>query len=150
MGNYAVASDVQNEFKGIDFVNGQVTTTAKVDEFILEVEAQLDGLIAGKYLVPVTGSVSVLLLKMMTIFLVKARILDIISVKTGKKEVDQGGSGAQDLREQVLGDDGMIAKIKSNDLKLIDAVVSVSGGGVSSYTSTHCIEPIFQKEKRQW
>lgn len=155
MGNYAAYTDVQNEFRSLQVDSNTTINQAKVDEFITEEEAKIDGYLAGQYIVPITGTVSLALMKLMTVFAVKARVLDILSVKTGNKVVDQSGGDSKSYYEKVYGIDGnletgLIADIKNRKLILGDAVATQSGGGVQSYTGLNSIKPFFKRRVKQW
>lgn len=154
MGTYASSSDIASEFKSIDFsASNAVISTTEVNNFIDQEEAAIESEVATVYTVPVTGSKAIQLMKLMTIMMVKARILDILTVKSGKQTTDQGGSTSLDLRKRVFGgegEDGMIQRIRKKDLRLVDAILAETTAGVTSYNVNNNITPIFKRDCAQW
>lgn len=153
MGNYADVSDVQTEFKSVTFSGSSAVTSTAVTGFINQAEAWIDAQIGTVYTTPVSGSSSLLILKMTTVQLVKARITDILQVKTGDVKVDQAASG-KDMREAA---EKMIKDLKDKQFILKDATLIRSSGGVNSYGSANATDQngsttdnIFQKGMRQW
>jgi hypothetical protein len=142
MATYTSSSAVQSEFKSVTFGVGTAVTSSDVDEFITQEETALEAEVSQIYEIPITGSRSISLMKMMSTLMVKARILDILPVKTGKPDADQG-SGGEALRERVT---AMLEKIQKKEIILTDATLRQSSGGVKSYTSDNDITPIFEKE----
>lgn len=140
---YATYTDVQSEFKQIDFTaSNSVLSTTEVAEFITQEEALLDGEVSQIYEIPVTGSQSISMMKMMTILMVKARIVDILAVKVGTSSPEQGSSGDA-LRTRV---EKMLEKIKKKTLLLPDATLLSSTGGIKSYNVDNDITPLFERE----
>jgi len=150
--SYAHAEDVQAEFKSITFDTDTAVTVNAVQDIIAQEEAKINGLISGLYVTPIDRTASPIafaVIKSISIMASKARIVDILTVKTGKAEVDQG-SGGKELYDKVFGDKGIIEQIKARQLILIDAVASGSRFGVRDYNSQNNIQNIFQRDKRQW
>ncbi len=146
MGVYTTVAAVQSEFKGVTFAAGTAVTTDDVDEFIIQEEFSLEGELSTVYNVPITGSQSISIMKRMSTLMVKARIMDILPVKTGKSEVDQGNP-ADGLRKIVS---DMLEKLREKKMLLPDATLKESSGGVKSYTSENEIDHIFQRDIDQW
>ena len=149
MGTYADTDAIAAEYKALTLSATSTPTTTQVDEFITQAEALLEGEVANLYVVPITGTKSIAIMKMMTILLVKARMLDRGYVKSGSESADQGDPG-EALREQVMGEDGMLAKILDKRLRLVDATLNVSSGGVYSYNDANNICPQVEKETNEW
>lgn len=142
---YSTYTDVASEFKDIDFtsVNSKVLST-EVTEFISQADSLIDAAISNKYEVPVTGTASLKLLKMISILLVRDRILEIIAAKTGNDETSQDPT-----KKYLISPKDMLKSISKGDMKLVDAVV-ISGGGVSSFNVDHSIKHVFKKGVDQW
>jgi hypothetical protein len=121
-------------------------TSTDVAEFINQEENTLDAQIATVYEVPVTGSMSISIMKNLSTTMVKSRILSILSVKVGKVDVEQW-SEWEKLREYVQ---GIIKKIQKKEFLLPDAVLAQTGGGVKSYQSGEALEHAFKRETEQW
>lgn len=144
---YAGTTDVQSEFKKINFADTDaVVSTSEVTEFIAQEEAALNAEVGTVYVVPITDSGGISLMKRMSVFMVKARVLDLLYVKTGNEKTDQG-SGGEAYREIVR---DMLDRIRKKELILSGAILAGSTGGVSSYSSAHCIDQVFKKDEQQW
>jgi phage gp36-like protein len=126
---YCTDTDISSEFKAITFSSTSAVTDTEVDGFIDQASATIDGIIASKYEVPVTGSASLLVLKMICIWIVKARILSILSVKTPQDKTKQDPDGPTLLKQAM----DMLKAIKKGDLILTDATASSSDDGMSSF-----------------
>lgn len=142
---YSTYTDVASEFKDIDFTaTGAKVSSTEVTEFIVQADALIDAMISNKYEVPVTGTKSLSLLKMISIMIVRDRILEIMSVKTGDEETTQDPS-----KKYLISPKDMLKAISKGDTKLVDAV-ALSGGGVSSFNVDHSIKHVFKKGVDQW
>lgn len=142
MGTYADTDDVASEFKGITFSATSRVTTTEVGNFIDEAEARIEAKLGMIYSIPITGTKSLLIMKTLVVQSVKARILDILYVKTGNPEADQGGSGSASLYKEVK---ETIADLVSKKMLLIDASL-LSGKGWASYQNDNDIDPVFTKD----
>jgi hypothetical protein len=142
MGLYTSVAAVQAEFKDITFSASTKVTTDDVTEFILQEEYALEGEVAQVYEIPVTGTRALAIMKLMATLLVKARILDILPVKTGNETTEQGGPGDK-LRERV---NAMLEKIKKKELILTDGTLEESSGGIRSYTSDNVVARTFSRD----
>lgn len=147
--SYAVFGDIQAEFKDITFASTTAVTDANVTEYIAQEEAALEAEVATIYVTPITGTKAISIMKKMTTLMVKARILDILPVKTGNRNPDQEDP-ADKLREQVMGENGMLAKIKSKLLILVDATLLESTGGVKSYAVNNDLDHTFHRDTKEW
>ena len=145
---YVVSADIEAEFKGgATFGASTAVTTTNITEFISQEEAVLNGKLAKRYAVPITGTEALKIAKRITTGLVKARILDILAVKTGDPKLDQSmGGGA--LRRAMNDLTDMIVEGK---IKLTDGTPAESDEGVDDYISTDDdIEMKFDRETDQW
>lgn len=147
MGNYAAVTDIEAEFRSLIASAGESVTTAKVTEWITQEEAALDGQVGTIYSTPVTGAQGIAIMKLMTTLMVKARITDMLPVKTGTRPPDQGKSEGELLRERV---DKMLEKILKRDMVLPGAPLAQSAGAVSSYTEDNDIEREVFKDEDNW
>jgi hypothetical protein len=126
---YCTDTDISSEFKGITFSASTAVTDTEVDGFIDQSSSLIDGIISSKYEVPITGAASLLIMKMICIWIVKARILSILSVKTPQDKTKQDPDGPTLLKQAM----DMLKAIKKGDLILTDAVASSSDDGMSSF-----------------
>lgn len=143
---YCTNVDITNEFKDITF---SATTSVKdtdIDAFILQAGSLIDTYLSNKYLVPVTGTGSLLLLKMICVWLVKSRVISILSVKSPVDKTKQDPD-SQKLYDQAI---AILKQIKAGTLKLVDAVQATSDDGMSSFLINEDIEYQFQMESNAW
>lgn len=144
---YAEVANVQAEFKALDITTaGRSLTSTSVDDFITSAEAEVDSRISNQYVVPVTGPISVALLKQITIWLVKARILSILSVKTPQDKTKQDPDGPS-LRKQAL---EALDGISKGTIPLVDATAATNAVGVESYNRDLCVKHDFTIERKEW
>ena len=129
---YASASDVQNEFKNVDFTQpSSAVTTAKVTEWIGQAEAEINAKVGMVYQVPVDSGASpnsTLILKAISIGIVAQRVRDVLQVKTPDQETSQGArkDSAKDARTR-------LDAIVNRTLPLPDAVLISSTNGATDY-----------------
>lgn len=144
---YATPSNVQDEFKNVDFtdVDGRITTT-KVTEWIAQTEAYINAKISSRYAVPVTSTDATPLLKMISIAIVKCRIEKILAVKA-PVDPNRQATDSPDCNKRW---DDMLDKIASGKLPLPGAEVAVGGGGWDSYTYQNDIETDFDVTENNW
>jgi hypothetical protein len=152
---YTTAAAIQAEFKSLTFSGTTAVTSDDVTEFIAQEEAALDGRLAKKYVVPITGTEALKVAKMLSTLYVKARIMDILAVKTGDPKADQGSTGSS-LRKRA---DEMVKQIVDGSFKLTDATSAESTDGVADYVSGNldegdCEPPsiarTFRRDFTQW
>ncbi len=141
---YSLYTDVVNEFKNIDITNGVITET-KINEFISQADAYIDGRIGLIYQTPVTGTNSLLILKKISIGLTAQRIANILELKSVVAEGDQ--AIPKDLIAEAKED---LQLIVDRGLLLSDADEVTTTGGVSSYTGENTVERTFQQGTQQW
>lgn len=143
---YAVNADVINEFKALVTSGGAAITTTKIDEWITQAEGLINGMISNKYVTPVTGTESVKILKMITIWLVADRIKEILKVKNVNEDVDQGVKDGS-LYKRAL---DMLKDISKGTLPLTDATLLSSQDGLRSYAADVGLEYTFKRNTDQW
>lgn len=147
--SYATTSDIQGEFKNITFSGSTAVTSTQVSGFLTDADAMINARLAPKYQVPITGSNSLVIVKLIAIKLVKHRILEIIKVKTGKTSEDQDSQGKKTLEEQAF---DLINDIVKDKLLLTDATLATTADGVRSYSNDNAdsIPYVFQRGSKQW
>ena len=141
---YSTYSDVQNEFKNINFTDGLITS-AKVTEFISQADAYIDGRIGLIYDTPVTGTKSLSILKEISIGLVAQRISYILETKSITPKGDQ--YIPKNLIEQA---EKRLDMIENRRLLLSDANERSTQAGVASYSSSNDVERTFKQGTDQW
>ncbi len=144
---YVASSDIQDEFKSIDFTASPILTTAKVNKFISQEEATLNAKLGKRYKTPITGTNAILVVQGLSTKLVKGRCLDILQVKSGDTKTDQGVTG-DSLRKQVW---DLVDLILGKTMDLDGAELSTPGDGVSDFNSSDsCVEHTFKRNRTQW
>jgi hypothetical protein len=141
---YSTNSDIQSEFKNLTYTSGGISSS-EVDNFILEEDAFIDGIVGRKYETPVTGTYSLRILKTISIQLVVSRIKRILAVKTGRPELDQDSSSNLFAMAKTKLDD-----IAEGRLILSDATLARSSDGVDSFAVSDDIKHIFKRDQDQW
>lgn len=145
---YCTNEDVTNEFKSIDTTNGLITTS-KIDEWISQADAYINGRLAGIYETPITGANSLLILKTISIGFVAQRIARILQVKSTTPKGDQ--YIPKDLIKEAK---DTLVLIVNKAIILTDATSATTNGGVSSYTSDNPCSPdtqrVFRQGVEQW
>ena len=145
---YVTEALIEAEFKDIDFNASSAVTTSDITEFITQEEALLNAQVGTVYSVPIASAsspISFNICRLASTLMVKARILDILYVKSNT-EADQENTG--DAIRLVA--QGMIDKILSKTLLLYDATLAVGSGGVSSYASENSYAGKFTMDDDQW
>lgn len=143
---YASSSDVSSEFKAIVFDSNSAVTNTEVGTFLDQASALIDGTIGNRYEVPVMGSASLLVLKMICIWLVKSRILSILSVKSPQDATKQEPDGPS-LYKQAM---DMLKAIKTGALLLTDATAASTDGAMTSFLMNEELEYTFTMESDAW
>lgn len=147
MSEYTSVSAIQSEFKSVTFTTTSAVTTDDVNEFINQEEAALESEVCSIYSVPIVSDRGVAMMKLMATLMVKARIVDILQVKTGDAKADQASSG-QPLRDRVK---ELMDKIISKKVQFSsDEPLVQSSGGVQSYASSNDLTPEFRSGEDQW
>lgn len=153
---YATSSDIANEFKSIDFVNGALKSAA-VDEWCTQASNLIDSYLAGKYVVPVSASTSpnaFSILKMLCIGIVKPRLSTALGTQTGAPKTSQnpGGQGGSPVGSIPKDISDTLSKLQSGAMTLTDGVLQSTSDGVNSYTSSNVSAdvPKFTREDDQW
>lgn len=141
---YAAVADVQSEFKGVVFSATSAVTDTQVTGFIAQAEAYINGKIDSAYVTPVTGPQSVLILKMISIWLVADRVSKILEVKSASEEANTTDKSLTQMAEAKL------EEIKDLLLVLVDATRKSVGGAFKSANNDDGVEPVFRKNVVQW
>jgi phage gp36-like protein len=144
---YCTQGHIESEFKDITFGAATPITDSDVARFIAEADAEIEGVLSQKYVVPVTGTTALIILRQISIMLVKARIQEILQVKTGQSDSEQEATTnpAKKARDT-------LDLIQKGKMGLVDATIATTGDGVRSYTSENSttFEPTFKRDQEQW
>lgn len=119
---YAVAADVQARLSGRDISTTSKPSTAQVDAWIAETDAELNGeLRAAKFTVPVTGADPLAIVKSKVVSRVGARVLGAYAAGTNFDEDDLASTLNAEWNE-------FIAAIRTNPGRIGELIgQSISG-----------------------
>lgn len=146
--SYCSVPDVASDFKNITFNATSTVTDSEVESFIEQESAFMDSMICSVYVVPVTGTQSLLLLKKIAIHLVADRVRHVLYTKTGQDNKDQDTKGLKSLSRDPRGD---LKMIQSGALKLADAVALTSNIGFDTGDDVPgCDQRVFDVTRQQW
>jgi phage gp36-like protein len=142
---YAESSHITAEFADVTFSASTKVSTDDITRFLAEADAEINTRLCNRYAVPITGTESLVLMRMIEIWLVKHRIMGILKVKTPIAKADQGGE--TDLRTQAI---EMLKQLSDGELLLSDAPRATSEEGVKSYSADEEVDHVFQRGEDQW
>lgn len=142
---YCVVEDVKSEFKSLPIDSNGILTTAKIEGFIAQADAYINGRLASLYTVPITGAESLLIIKQISIDLVAQRIAHIMEMKGITPKGDQ--FIPKDLGKKAEDRINMILK---KTLVLSDAAQAIGSSGVASSDSCSETPHSFIAGKVQW
>lgn len=142
---YSTKDQVQSEFKNVSFDANTAVTDTEVTDLITQTDAEIDARLSVRYVTPITGNVSLLLLRTISIFITAARVSKIIEVKTG--ESDRDYPRRVEERNNAL---KMLQDIVDGKMLLQDATEISNKRGVRSYTYENNIQSTFDVTKEQW
>lgn len=142
--SYSTVDDVIAEFKGISFTIDDPVTDTTVEDFIEQADAYIDANINSRYVVPVTGTTSLIILKTISVWLVADRISRILQVKTKTEETQTAEKSLKQMADDLL------KQISNGILDLIDATLQSSGAGFRSYANDEDLKYTFKKNSDQW
>lgn len=148
MATYATTAEVKAEFKSLDTTSsGAVITNEKIDTWRADAYALINGAIGNKYQTPVDSEAECFgILRMLEIWLVKARIQSIIPVKTGTDAAKQG-EGPEDLEKKAK---SLLEQISNGKFKMEGATLASTHDGVSSFNVSEGTEHTVKKDEDQW
>lgn len=144
--SYCTYSDVAAEFKNITFSASSSITDTEVTEFIAQADAYIDSRIGLKYQVPITGSASLKIVKRLSIWLVSARIKEILTVKLGQP-IGEQETRSGDLNQMANDELSLIVK---GQMTLSDSDLVSSADGVRSYAVDEDLEYEFSITDDNW
>jgi phage gp36-like protein len=147
--SYATVADIESEFKSIDFTTGALVTS-EVTEFLNQTDALIDAYLNQRYVLPITDADSLLILKKIEIDFVAYRVAKILNLKKEiplpDKSVIQDLNNAASFKQSKE----LLEKIFDGEVILPGATPKASSGGFSDYNSANSIEPIFERDTKQW
>ena len=150
--SYSVAADIESEFKSLSFsASGSGITTAEVTEYIAQEDAAIESILSRVYVVPITGTTALSIVKKISIDRTAFRVAKILNMKKSLPIPDQ--LVAQELNEGAayLESEKLLRELQAGTASLIDAPrVGDTAQGLSSYNATNGITPTFERGVDQW
>lgn len=146
---YTTYTEIEADFKDMTFdaSTGNVKQ-ADVTQFIVEADALINAYVGMKYTVPVTTGEGLNLLKLLSRSLVTARIKKLLEVKQEKSnDSNQSVIGVLLNTKDVM---AILKDIRNGDLTLEGGAALVSGGGFYNNNVNEDVEPVFEKDTKQW
>jgi len=142
---YSVLADVQSEFKDIEFTaTTKITSTEITDPFILQADAEINARIGLRYVVPITGTESLKIMKMLSVWITADRISKILRIKT---KTEEDTTAEKSLRQMA---NELIDKIVAGTFLLSDATLKSSANGFKSYANDNDLDYTFHKNTDEW
>jgi phage gp36-like protein len=154
MSAYCTTSDIEAEIKALDLsASNAIPTTAQVTAFIDQESARIDSYLTTRYDTPITGTESLLFLKVICISLVAWRVSEIIS--TRKTQQLPNGMISQDVSlatayKRAIKD---LEALRKGDMSLPDEDAKNSAAGKSLFASDNLdnsYEANFDVGTKQW
>lgn len=146
---YCLNTDVQAEFKNLNYVSSGGITSGEVDTWIGETDAYINARISLKYSTPITNATDLLIMKTISVWLTADRVKKRLTTLTGVKgeqssEPEEGWAVAAEKR---------LEAIVTGMLPLANSTLTRSNDGVDSYSYSQAEEteaPVFSKGVDQW
>lgn len=148
---YCSVTDVQNEFKNsptVVFAVGATITATTVSSFIDEASALIDSYVGQRYVTPITGVQSLLLMSLYCRTLVADRVRGILANKQ-QTNTDANAAVKSDgftVKNVMQG----LVSISKNEMALVDATLLLPNGVFYSNNNQNNVQPQFRKGLRQW
>jgi hypothetical protein len=145
---YCSATEVAADFKSITFTSTDNISDTDVAGFITEADALINAYVGSVYTVPVASGDGLNLLKLLSRSLCAARIKKIMEVKQEKSaDANQNVVSVLLPPDKVL---SILKDIQAKKVALAGAVDLVSGGGFYSANVANSVEPVLEKDTKQW
>lgn len=144
---YSTMEQVADEFQGISFSATTNPTADTVERWISEADALIDAKVGLRYVTPLEGANSLLILRQISIFLVAARV---------RRRLNRVGADAETQKSRPADSEKtamkMLDDIVASKTDLPDGTLKSAGGGVSSYAVAHgeSCPHTFKKDCEQW
>ena len=154
---YAAKEDIANELRSIDVftASGKEITIAKVDQFLIESDAEINSKLQNRYVMPLVDATTeaLELLKKIEIDLVAYRIAKILNLK---KDMPIGGDGTRTIVQTL--NEGAAFKLSQkllNDLNsgviILDGATQLSTAQGNRSVVVDCdVTSVIEKDTTQW
>lgn len=145
---YCTTPEVIGEFKSLNTTStGVAITDAKIDGFRDDAFAYINAKIGNKYATPIPADAGCFaIVRMIELYIVKARIQSIIPVRTAADGAKQNEK-PEDLAKKA---DDLLEVIVSGKIKMAGATLASTSDGVSSFNVDQGTPHIVKKARWQW
>jgi hypothetical protein len=145
---YCTNVEVASNFRNLTFGATTKLTDTEVDAWIAEADAEIDGRIGVKYVTPVTGAQSLLIIKSICTALVSDRVRMTLPNEPPSDALDEKDKGKNPVLAQSRAEaERKLRMIVDNKLLLPDADLVSSKDGVGSFASDNAQEHIFKRQQ---
>lgn len=141
---YCTSAQVTAEFRSITISSSGIVTSSVMSDFIAASDAEINSRLSVKYTVPITGTEALIVCQMISVWLVKDRILKLSQLK-GVAPTDQGEE--MDYRTKAL---KLLDDLAMGKATLTDATLATSYDGVRSKNSEDEVDNHFDLSVAQW
>jgi hypothetical protein len=133
---YCTTTDVEGEFKALQFTSQSAVTSAQVKEWIKQETAYINAKISLRYVTPVAATYesAFYVLKRICVFRVAERVKNKLEVKTGVSQTDQEVKQPNYTRTP----NADLKDIAEGELILKDVPLVTSGGALASSCEPSC------------
>lgn len=148
--SYATATDVQSEFKNLKLDGVSSVTTDEVTEFIEQEEAVINATISNRYEVPITGTEALSVLKNITIHYTAYRVAKILNLRKDMPIPEKFVAQALNEGNAFKQAQKLLFEIRDGKIILKDAAALSTTQGIESYNAKNSINPIWERDTKQW
>jgi len=143
---YTTKEFVADEFVNVEFTATTKVTDAQVDRWIAEADQLIDSFVGTRYLVPVTGPISLVVVRSLSTMLVAHRVACKLQVKTPKLDPNQGGKTEDRVKTAIK----ILTNIVEGRQDLSDADKRLANDGIRSFNADNSIEQFYKRGVNQW
>lgn len=144
---YCTTDDIAADFANMVFDADSKVKDSDVESFITDSDALINSYLGGRYIVPITGTESLKLMKLYSRSLTSDKIKGILEIKqqtnTGANQNVRTGLGTKDVIR-------LLEDLRDGNTQLPDAALAKTAGGISSFNVREGKTPTFQKDVDSW
>lgn len=145
---YSTHANVAAEVKLTSgFSSTSAPTDSQVTSIIADCDAEIDGMLATKYQLPLAQAGALAIMKAISIALALDRVKSIMQIN---EAADQTGGRLNPELHPAYAARKRLSKIINGDIVLIGETLASSGDGVKSYAADNALQPTFERDTVQW
>lgn len=147
--SYATATQIASEFKSTTFSGSSAVTTSELDDWCDEFSRVIDAQLSAKYTVPITGTESLKIVRLIVKNFVAARVKRILSAdeqaggRSKETDADKLEKQAQMMLDNLSG-------CGDCDMTLPDATANTARQSPKSFQQANNIQPVWEKGVDQY